>query len=173
MARRYWLLKSDPETFGLADLKRSPRRTTCWDGVRNYQARNLLRDEIRMGDGVLFYHSQQQPPAVVGIARVVRAGYPDPTQFDPRTKYHDPAVDSSDPRWYAVDIRLERELERPVTLPELRETPGLEGMVLLRKGSRLSVQPVKADEWGIVVRLAKRRAAAGGERRARSSKRSR
>jgi len=157
MPRRYWLMKSDPDTFGLPHLKKSPARTTCWDGVRNYQARNLLRDEIRVGDGVLFYHSQVQPPAVVALVRVVRAGYPDPTQFDGRSKYHDPASDPSDPRWYAVDIRLDRELQRPVTLPEMRETPGLHEMVLLRKGSRLSVQPVTAAEWKIVLGISKRR----------------
>ena len=156
MPRRYWLMKSDPDTFGLRHLKKSPGRTTCWDGVRNYQARNLLRDEIRLGDGVLFYHSQVQPPAVVATARVVQAGYPDPTQFDGRSRYHDPASDRSDPRWYAVDIRLDRELQRPVTLPEMRETPGLDNMVLLRKGSRLSVQPVTASEWKIVLGLGKR-----------------
>ena len=155
MSRQYWLMKSDPDTFGLEHLARSSDRTTCWDGVRNYQARNLLRDEMRVGDGVLFYHSQVQPPAVVGIARVVRAGYPDPTQFDGRSRYHDPASDRSDPRWYAVDIRLESEMARPVTLPEMRETPGLEDMVLLRRGSRLSVQPVTADEWKIVRKLSR------------------
>ena len=159
MGRSYWLMKSDPDTFGLPHLKRSPRKTTCWDGVRNYQARNLLRDEIEVGDGVLFYHSQVQPPAVVALARVVRAGYADPTQFDGRSKYHDPDSDRSDPRWYAVDIRLERELECEVTLPEMRETPGLEDMVLLRRGSRLSVQPVTADEWKIVQKLGRRRGA--------------
>jgi predicted RNA-binding protein with PUA-like domain len=156
MPRHYWLMKSDPDTFGLRHLKKSPGRTTCWDGVRNYQARNLLRDEIRLGDGVLFYHSRVQPPAVVALARVVRAGYPDPTQFDRRSRYHDPAAERSDPRWYAVDIRLDSELQRPVTLPEMRATAGLEEMVLLSKGSRLSVQPVTASEWKIVLRLAKR-----------------
>jgi predicted RNA-binding protein with PUA-like domain len=156
MSRRYWLMKSDPDTFGISHLGRSPGRTTCWDGVRNYQARNLLRDEIRLGDGVLFYHSQVQPPAVVGIARVVRAGYPDPSQFDGRSEYYDPASNRSAPRWFAVDIRLERELARPVTLPELRDTQGLEDMVLLRKGSRLSVQPVTPEEWKIVQKLGRR-----------------
>ena len=155
MARRFWLFKSDPDTFGLRHLKRSRDQTTCWDGVRNYQARNLLRDEIRIDDRVLFYHSQTKPPAVVGIARVVRAGYPDPTQFHPKSKYHDPGSKRDDPRWFAVDIRLEQELPRPVGLPELREAPGLEDMVLLRKGSRLSVQPVTAGEWRIVSRLAR------------------
>ncbi|HXV77371.1 MAG TPA: EVE domain-containing protein [Candidatus Polarisedimenticolaceae bacterium] len=157
MARRYWLLKSDPDTFGLRELKASPGRRTVWDGVRNYQARNYLRDEMRIGDGVLFYHSRSQPPAVVATAEVVRAGYPDPTQFDRRAKAHDPHSSRDDPRWYAVDIRLDREFDRPVTLPELRTAAGLERMVLLRKGSRLSVQPVSADEWKIILRLGDRR----------------
>jgi predicted RNA-binding protein with PUA-like domain len=153
MAVRYWLMKSDPDTFGLQHLRRSPKQTTCWDGVRNYQARNLLRDEIRKGDGVLFYHSQVQPPAVVARARVVRAGYPDPTQFDGWSKYADPASSRDDPRWYAVDIRLDCELAHPVSLPQMRETPGLDEMVLLRRGSRLSVQPVTPAEWKIVLKL--------------------
>ena len=150
---RYWLFKSDPATFGLEDLERSPGRTTCWDGVRNYQARNFLRDDVRVGDGVLFYHSQSRPPAVVGTAEVVRAGYPDPTQFDRRDPGHDPGSPPGDPRWYAVDIRLRKRLARPAELPELRGTPGLEEMLLLRKGSRLSIQPVTAGEWRIVLRL--------------------
>ena len=152
MARRYWLLKSDPGDFGLNELARSPGQTTDWDGVRNYQARNFLRSEMRVGDGVLFYHSQSKPPAVVATAKVVRSGYPDPTQFDRRSKYHDPKSSRSDPRWYAVDIRLDRKLDRAVSLPEMRETPGLEEMVLLRRG-RLSVQPVTLEEWKIVQRL--------------------
>ena len=171
MARRYWLLKSDPDTFGLRHLKKSPEQTTCWDGVRNYQARNLLRDEIKVGDRALFYHSQTKPPAVVGLARVVRSGYPDPTQFQPRSRYHDPGSKRSDPRWFAVDIQLESELDRPLTLPELRATPGLEDMVLLRKGSRLSVQPVTAEEWRIVSKLARARPATHKSRRRGPSER--
>jgi predicted RNA-binding protein with PUA-like domain len=155
VAQRYWLVKSDPDTFGLEDLRRSAGGTTRWDGVRNYQARNLLRDEVREGDGVLFYHSQAKPPAVVGIARVVRAGYPDPTQFDRRAPGHDPESRPADPRWYAVDIRFERALERPLELPELRRTPGLEDMVLLHRG-RLSVQPVAPGEWKAILALARR-----------------
>ncbi len=158
MPRRYWLLKSDPETFSFEDLKFSPRRTTCWDGVRNPQARNYLRDEIRVGDGVLFYHSQSDPPAAVGTARVVRSGYPDPAQFDRGSGSHDPDSDPAEPRWYAVDIRLEREFTRPVTLGEMRCTPRLAGMELLRRGSRLSVQPVRSEEWATVLKLASRRA---------------
>ncbi len=160
MARRYWLLKSDPDEFGLEELENSPGQTTEWDGVRNYQARSFLRSEMRVGDGVLFYHSQSKPPAVVATAKVVRSGYPDPTQFDRRSKYHDPRSPDSNPRWYAVDIRLERKLARQVTLPEMRETPGLEEMALLRRG-RLSVQPVTADEWKIILRLGKRKSGQG------------
>jgi len=152
MAQRYWLLKSDPVAFGLHHLQRSRGRITCWDGVRNYQARNLLRDELKPGDGVLFYHSQTAPPAVVATAQVVRAGYPDPTQFDRRSRYYDARASRDSPRWYAVDIRLERELPRPVTLREIRDTPGLQEMVLVRRG-RLSVQPVTHEEWKIVLRL--------------------
>jgi predicted RNA-binding protein with PUA-like domain len=154
LGKRYWLFKSDPGTFGLEHLKRSPRKTTCWDGVRNYQARNLLRDEVRTGDGVLFYHSQSKPPAVVALARVVRAGYPDPAQFDRRSKYFDAQSPPDDPRWFAVDIRLERELRRPVALPEMRGARGLEKMALLRRGQRLSVQPVTEREWKAVLGLA-------------------
>lgn len=156
MSCRYWLMKSDPETFSFDDLKTSPGQTTCWDGVRNFQARNYLRDEIRVGDGVLFYHSQSDPPEVVGTARVVRAGYPDPSQFDPRSRHHDPDSDPAEPRWYAVDIRLEREFPRPVPLGEMRRAPALGGMALLRKGSRLSIQPVTAEEWGAIRKLAAR-----------------
>jgi len=158
MARGYWLLKSDPDDFGLPQLKRSPDQTTCWDGVRNYQARNLLRDAIAVGDRVLFYHSQSKPPAVVATAKVVRAGYPDPTQFDRRSRYHDAKSDRGAPRWFAVDIQLERELARAVTLPELRETRGLGEMVLLSRG-RLSVQPVTPAEWKIVLGLSRGRRA--------------
>lgn len=160
MARRYWLLKSDPVEFGLNELERSPDQTTEWDGVRNYQARNLLRDEMRIGDGVLFYHSQSRPPAVVATAKVVRSGYPDPSQFDRRSRYYDPGSSGSDPRWYAVDIRLERKLDREVSLPELRRTAGLEQMVLLQRG-RLSVQPVTAGEWRIILRLGRGRTRRG------------
>ena len=152
MAKQYWLFKSDPDDFGVAHLKKCADKTTLWDGVRNYQARNLLRDGIRMGDGVLFYHSQEKPPSVVALAKVVRSAYPDPTQFAPRSKYYDSKSDPQNPRWFVVDIRHERDLARPVTLPEIRETPGLEKMVLVNR-SRLSVQPVTPEEWKIIVKL--------------------
>jgi predicted RNA-binding protein with PUA-like domain len=150
---KYWLFKTEPGVFGIEDLKKSPKQITCWEGVRNYQARNMLRDEIRKGDRVLFYHSQVKPMAVVGTAEVVRSGYPDDTQFDPKSRYHDPKSDPDDPRWYMVDIRLEKVFPRPVTLQEMREVKGLGKMMLLQKGSRLSVQPVTAEEFRIVTRL--------------------
>ena len=136
---RYWLMKSEPSVFSIDDLAAAKEQTTRWDGVRNYQARNLLRHDIAVGDGVLFYHSSAEPPAVAGTARVVRAGYPDPTQFDPRDGHFDRDSQRDDPRWFAVDIKFDSKFTRPVTLPELREAPALKEMVLLRRGSRPSV----------------------------------
>jgi predicted RNA-binding protein with PUA-like domain len=150
---RYWLMKSEPSVFSIDDLARAKDRTTRWDGVRNYQARNMLRSEIAVGDGVLFYHSSAEPPAVAGTARVVRAGYPDPTQFDPRDSHYDRDSQRDDPRWYAVDIQFDTKFTRDVTLPELRETKSLADMVLLRRGSRLSVQPVTAAEWKQILKM--------------------
>ncbi len=153
MPRHFWLFKSEPSTFSLKDLQHSPGKTTVWDGVRNYQARNMLRDAIGVGDGVLFYHSCVQPMAVMGTAKVVRAGYPDPSQFHPQSKYFDPAASADAPRWYSVDIQYEATCAQPVTLAALRQHPELEHMVLLRPGSRLSVTPVSAAEWRVVRRL--------------------
>ena len=153
---RHWLVKSEPDAFSWEDLWKAPRRTTAWDGVRNYQARNLLRDEMKKGDLVFFYHSSADPTAIVGICEVVREGYPDDTQFDRKSGHFDPASDPDDPRWFMVDLRAREPLPRPVTLRELRGAPGLERMVLLQKGSRLSVQPVTADEWRVVLDIARR-----------------
>ena len=153
MAKRYWLLKSEPKAFSFEDLAACPDRTTAWEGIRNYQARNLLRDEVKRGDGILFYHSNANPPAVVGTAVVAREAYPDPHQFDRKSRYHDPRADPAEPRWVTIDVRYDRPLPRPVGLPVLRETPALAGMALLRKGNRLSVQPVSADEWKTILRL--------------------
>jgi len=154
---RHWLMKSEPDVFSIDDLARARNQTTGWDGVRNYQARNLLRDEIAVGDGVLFYHSSVDPPAVVGLARVVRAAYPDPTQFDASSDYHDKDSPRAAPRWFSVDIAFDRKLPRPVTLPELRGEPALADMVLLRRGSRLSVQPVTPAEWKRVLAMGDRK----------------
>ena len=150
-------MKSERDVFSIDDLARAKNQTTGWDGVRNYQARNLLRDEIAVGDGVLFYHSSVDPPAVAGLARVVRAGYPDPTQFDPKSEYHDQGSPRDAPRWFSVDIAFDRKLARPVTLPELRAEPALQDMVLLRRGSRLSVQPVTAAEWKRILAMGDRK----------------
>jgi predicted RNA-binding protein with PUA-like domain len=154
---RYWLMKSEPDVFSIDDLAKAKGQTTGWDGVRNYQARNLLRDEIAVGDGVLFYHSSVDPPGVAGLARVVRAGYPDPTQWDPKSDYHDKDSPRDAPRWFSVDIAFDRKLGRPVTLPELRGEPSLADMVLLRRGSRLSVQPVTPAEWKRIVAMGDRK----------------
>jgi predicted RNA-binding protein with PUA-like domain len=154
--RNHWLVKSEPETFSWDDLWAAPRRTTCWDGVRNYQARNFMRDGMRVGDPVLFYHSNAEPPAVVGVAEVVREAYPDHTALDPDDPHYDPRSDPANPAWLMVDIRAVRQLARPLALTELRQTPGLEGMELLRKGSRLSVQPVTPGEFDIITRLGAR-----------------
>jgi len=150
---KYWLLKSDPESFSWRDLEKVPGKKTIWDGVRNYQARNLLRDGMSVGDLAFFYHSQEEPPRVMGIVRVTKTGLADPTQFDPKSKYYDDGSSPGDPRWITVEIALERALPEPVPLPVLRGAPGLEEMVLLRRGSRLSVQPVTEKEWKIVSKL--------------------
>jgi predicted RNA-binding protein with PUA-like domain len=150
----HWLVKSEPDCFSFADLMAEPEQTTGWDGVRNYQARNLLRDDIQVGDGVLFYHSSTQPMAIAGIAEVVRAGHPDPTAFDPKAQHYDPKSDLSSPTWFQVSIRGVRAIDPPITLADLRKLPALNDMVLLRKGSRLSVQPVSAAEWKAILALA-------------------
>jgi len=155
--RRYWLLKSEPNAFSFQDLLDSPGQTTLWDGVRNYQARNMLRDDLQPGDGVLFYHSNAKPPAVAGVAEVVRAGYPDPTQFDPKDSHFDAKSDPDNPRWFVVDVRARGAFEESVPLETLRATSKLTEMALLQKGQRLSVQPVRAAEWREVLALGGRR----------------
>lgn len=151
---RYWLVKSEPDCFSFRDLLASPGATTAWEGVRNYQARNLMRDEMRVGDGVLFYHSSTVPPHLAGVARVASAPYPDRTQFDRDSEYFDPAATPQSPRWFVVDLRAERELPEPLTLERLRADPALDGMELLRRGSRLSVQAVNEAQWNRVLELA-------------------
>jgi predicted RNA-binding protein with PUA-like domain len=153
-ARRYWLLKSEPDVFSFQDLWKAPKRTTSWGGVRNFQARNRLRDELVRGDLGFFYHSNADPSALVGIVRIVREGYPDPTQFDPRDPAHDPSSARANPRWFAVDVAAVRALPRPLALAELRAVPRLAGLELLQRGSRLSVQRVSAPEWRALLSLA-------------------
>jgi predicted RNA-binding protein with PUA-like domain len=152
---KYWLLKSEPTSFSWDDLWKSPKRTTRWDGVRNFQARNYLRDDMQKGDLAFFYHSSAgDATAIVGIAEIARAGYPDETAFDPSDDHYDPKSKRDAPLWYSVDVRAKEPLKRPVTLTELREQKGLAHMVLLQKGSRLSVQPVTEAEWKLISRLA-------------------
>jgi predicted RNA-binding protein with PUA-like domain len=151
----HWLLKTEPTSFSIQDLAGAPQRTTCWSGVRNYQARNFLRDGLKKGDRVLLYHSNADPSAVVGTATVVRPGYPDPTAFDPADSHFDPKGDPGRPVWFAVDIRLESIFARPQSLEFLRSIAALGAMELLRKGSRLSVQPVRKSEFDAILKLAR------------------
>ena len=152
---KYWLMKSEPDVFGIDDLARAPKRTTAWEGVRNYQARNMLRDDVSKGDLAFFYHSSCEVPGIAGIVQVVRAAYPDPTQFDRASEYYDPASTRETPRWFCVDVRFERRIEPVITLAELREhaSGALREMVILKRGNRLSVTPVSAAEWRCVVAM--------------------
>lgn len=152
--RRYWLFKSESSCFSIDDLAAAPERTTYWDGVRNYQARNMLRDEIQVGDQVLYYHSNSVPLAIVGTATVVRAGYPDHTAFDPNEDHYDPESNPDSPRWFMVDIRLLEKFAKPITRDMLKSTPATANMMIMQKGSRLSVTPVTSSEWDAVLRLA-------------------
>lgn len=149
----YWLMKSEPSCFSLDDLKSRPNQTEPWDGVRNFQARNFLRDTIKVGDGVLFYHSNCAEPSIVGLAKVVREGYPDHTALDPREKHFDPKSTNDQPIWYMVDVQYLCHLRTPLSRDDLRKHPTLSGMGVLRKGNRLSVQPVTAEEWQAVLAL--------------------
>ncbi|MGQ4809507.1 hypothetical protein NKDENANG_02924 [Candidatus Entotheonellaceae bacterium PAL068K] len=150
-AKRYWLMKSEPNAYSITDLKRDG--ATCWDGIRNYQARNFMRDDIRVGDGVLFYHSRVQPMGIYGVAEVVCEAYPDDTAFDPADPHYDPKSDPHNPTWMMVDIGYVGTFETPLTLTRLKQTPGLEKMMVIQPGSRLSVQPVSRAEWAIVMNL--------------------
>lgn len=155
---KYWLMKSEPEAYSIDDLAKAPKKTTCWDGVRNYQARNFMR-EMEIGDQVFFYHSGGGNPSIVGIAEVVKKAYPDHTALDPKDKHYDPKATPANPIWEMVDIKFVKKFDEPLALEDLRGAKGLENMELLRRGSRLSVQPVTAAEWKIVNNLAEKKAA--------------
>ena len=157
-AIQHWLVKSEPDVFSIDDLAKSPKKTTFWDGVRNYQARNILRDEMKLGDQVLFYHSNAKPPGIAGLATVVREGYADHTAWDPQDPHFDPKTDPEKPTWMMVDIQLVRKFARELSLDELRQVPELADMVLLRRGSRLSVQPVTPAEFAAILTMAEQRA---------------
>lgn len=150
---KYWLMKSEPDVFGIDDLAARGKKGEHWDGVRNYQARNMMRDEMKIGDQVLFYHSNCTEPGVVGTAEVIREAYPDFTAFDPEDAHFDPKSDPDNPRWYMVDVAFKKRFRRTVTLHEMRTHTALTDMLILRRGNRLSITPVTADEWRFILHL--------------------
>ncbi len=149
----YWLMKSEPDVFGIDHLKAMPKKTEHWDGVRNYQARNMMRDEMKKGDQVFFYHSNCDEPGIIGIMEVVKEGYPDHTAFNPEAKYYDPKSDPDNPRWYMVDVKYKRTLKRNITLSELKEVKALEDCPLVRKGNRLSIMPITKKQWDLILKM--------------------
>ena len=155
MSKKFWLFKSAPSEFSWEELKKNKKQTTGWDGVRNYQARNFLRDEMKKGDGVLFYQSSTDPLAVVGYCEVVKEGYPDHTQFDKKNDHFDPKAKKESPTWYMVDIKLKKEFEKPVTLESIKVNPKLKNMKLIQRGQRLSIQPVTKSEWDEILKMGK------------------
>jgi predicted RNA-binding protein with PUA-like domain len=151
MPRRYWLMKCEPAAYTIDDLARDG--STAWEGVRNYQARNFMRDGMKKGDKVFFYHSSCPEPGIVGIASVAREAHPDPTAFDPNGPYYDPKSDPSSPIWIGVDVKFVRQFKRVISLEELKQEPRLDGFTLLRRGNRLSVMPVSEEHWNVVLGL--------------------
>lgn len=154
MSKKFWLMKTEPDVFSIRDLKNRPGKKEHWDGVRNYQARNHMRDGMSVGDKVLFYHSSVDPVGVAGIATIASAAQPDPTALDPESKYHDPKATPAKNPWVMVEVKFDREFPRLITLDELRSAPGLEDMMVIKRGMRLSIQPVKPEEFEIVLKLA-------------------
>lgn len=152
---KYWLMKTEPTTFGIDDLKKAPRRTTGWDGVRNFQVRNMLRDEMKKGDKAFLYHSSCDEPGIVGIVEITREGYPDPTAFDRKHDHYDAASKPDAPRWYMVDVTLSKPFSRVISLSELRrhERDQLAGLLILRAGNRLSITPIDAAHWKFICSL--------------------
>ncbi|MDX1455266.1 MAG: EVE domain-containing protein [Gammaproteobacteria bacterium] len=150
----YWLMKSEPDEFSIDDLKTFKKKGAHWDGVRNYQARNFMRDDMKKGDLVLFYHSNTKVPGVVGIAEVVKEAYPDHTAFDPEDKHYDPKSDPDNPRWMMVNVAFRERFDETVSLQELRDNPVLEEMQILRRGNRLSITPVTRKEWNAILKMA-------------------
>ena len=149
-----WLMKSEPDVFSFDDLKQSPRKTSMWEGVRNYQARNFMRDGMKKGDIVLFYHSNCKEPGIVGLAEISsKEAYPDPVQFDPKSTYYDPKSDREKPRWLVVDVTYKRALKRPVSLKEIKAHPKLQEMKVAQRGMRLSIQPVEDKHYKIIQAL--------------------
>ena len=150
---RYWLMKSEPSEFSIDDLAQRPDQTEPWDGVRNYQARNMMRNDMKVGDSIFFYHSNCDVPGIVGIAQVKREAYPDPTAFDPQNKHYDPKSQPEKPTWLMVDVKFVRKLSRTITLAELKDKAALEGLALVRRGNRLSVMPMTENQWHFILGL--------------------
>jgi predicted RNA-binding protein with PUA-like domain len=157
---KYWIMKSEPETYGIEDLAREKNQTGCWEGVRNYQARNMMRDDMKVGDKVFFYHSSCKHPGIVATATVVKEAYPDFTSWDPTSKYFDPKSTKENPRWFMVDIKLDENFAQPITLQVLKEHKFLSELLILRAGNRLSITPISKQEWESIMKLK-----IGGERR--------
>ncbi|MBY0545560.1 MAG: EVE domain-containing protein [Gammaproteobacteria bacterium] len=149
----YWLMKSEPSTFGIDHLAARPKQTAAWDGVRNYQARNMMRDDMKVGDLAFFYHSNAIPPGIAGIMRITREAYPDVTQFDMASKYYDPKASPDNSRWVVVDVTLVEKWDIFLPLEQFKHEPGLSGMQVLRKGNRLSITPVTEEQWNIILSL--------------------
>ncbi|HVL01305.1 MAG TPA: EVE domain-containing protein [Dongiaceae bacterium] len=150
----YWLFKSEPDTFGIDDLKARGAKGEHWDGVRNYQARNMLRDEVKKGDLVFFYHSNCDVPGIVGIAEVIKPAFPDPTQFNPDSKYYDPKSTQENPRWFCPQVKFKQKFKATISLEQLKQIPALQDMAVVRKGNRLSIMPVTPQEWTFIQGLA-------------------
>ena len=152
---KYWLMKSEPSTFSIDDLAKAPRQTTCWDGVRNYQVRNMLRDEMAVGDLAFMYHSSCEEPGIVGVIEIVKPGYPDHTAFDRKHDHYDAASKPESPRWYMVDVRLKQRFSRVISLDELRryETKQLRDLLILKRGNRLSITPIDTAHWKFITSL--------------------
>lgn len=155
MSKKYWLMKSEGDCYPIDSLEKAENQTTYWDGVRNYQARNYLRDEIKVGDGVLFYHSNSEPSGVFGVCEVVKEGYPDFTAFDSENMHYDPKSIMEKPTWYMVDIKFIKKLKNPVTLQDIKANPKLNEMKLVQKGNRLSVMPVTKEEFNEIIKMGK------------------
>ncbi len=151
----YWLMKSEPDTFSFDDLVAMPKMTDHWDGIRNYQARNFMRDQFKTGDKVLFYHSNTKPPGIIGTAVVTSAAYPDHTAFDKKQKYFDPKSDPENPRWFMVDVQAKAKFKNYIGLPELKANEDLDGMLVIKKGQRLSIQPVEKQHFDLILKLGK------------------
>lgn len=154
MPIKYWLMKTEPDSYSIDDLKRD--KTTSWDGVRNYQARNFIRDQMKVGDLVLFYHSSTEPPGVAGLAQISKSAYPDPTAWDPKNHHYDPKSDPAKPAWFMVDLKFVEKFPHLVSLEALRDNPKLKNLLVLKRGQRLSVQPVEKSDFEIVQKMGRK-----------------